>query len=321
MGLLDAFTQMDKECAFESAAESLRPEPVSAWDYPADDQKAWLDRYVHFTERPYFNPNIDGYISPYAYSHWGATSDIMQSLTDTIELMPMKERVDPNRVFTSSISSLRTTAADQIKAVRMFEKKFFESLAEKGKVGLTEDDIAAMQALTTARNTLIAITKEQIGVQKNIAELKIKQQQAGAAGGGSGSTGGGRPANAFDVGRSIMDNLFDVPAPQTAPTTTTVAYPAMNADQASSVLDSIITDASKISETVKFENAEPTTYLVIGDDKNDVEFRTYSANNELLEDYPNPQTKITSIDYDAKTATDELMVSYPIKYKSELGEE
>ena len=59
MGLLDAFTQMDKECAFESAAESLRPEPVSAWDYPADDQKAWLDRYVHFTERPYFNPNID----------------------------------------------------------------------------------------------------------------------------------------------------------------------------------------------------------------------------------------------------------------------
>ena len=43
-----------------------------------------------------------------------------------------------------------------------------EGLTDRGKFGLNEADIMAMQALTSARSAITAINKEQIAIKKNI---------------------------------------------------------------------------------------------------------------------------------------------------------
>ena len=98
--------------------------------------------------------NMDGWISPYASDNWGATSIILKSMEDISRLPPLSDKVDPNKIFTSDISALRTQAADQMKVTKMFEKKLMESLTERGKMGLNENDIMAMQALTSARSSV-----------------------------------------------------------------------------------------------------------------------------------------------------------------------
>lgn len=320
MGFLDTFRAMDEASPFEHVKEDMYQSPnqaVPEFDKPANDPHVWLDRYAQFSARPKFNQNIDGYISPYASGHWGASSDIMQSIAAGMELGPMQEKVDPNKIFTSDIAALRTLAADQIKIIRVFERKFLESLNDKGKFGLNEDDIEALQALTSARSALTAINKEQIAVKKNIAELKIKQQQANgsSAPGGTQQTSG-RSANAYDIGRSIMDNLWDMTPAQTSPPVQ-VSYPAIDPSQASDVLDQVV-DVGQLASSVQYEADSPTTYVLVGDSDDDVEFATYSKNGELMDESINPTSKITSIDRSTDTAMDEFLVTYPIRYKSDM---
>lgn len=318
MGMLDAFNILNSVQSFESAAEEYMPKVQAEWDRPMDDPHVWLDRYDKFSERPKFNPNIDGYISPYASGHWGASSDIIQGIAARMELGPMEEKIDPNKIFTSDIAALKTLAADQIKIVKLFERKLIESLNDKGKFGLNEDDIEAMQALTSARSAITQINKEQIAVKKNIAELKIKQsQQAAAANGTQGQTNP-RSISTFEVGRSIMDNIFDAQPMQQQQQQPVVAnYPTMDLDQAADVLDNIV-DAGSIAATTVYESSGPTTYVVVGDSDSDTEFVTLSSTGEVLSDYPNPTSKITDVNRQSKTALDEFMVSYPVKYKDEL---
>jgi len=318
MGMLDAFNQLNSVRSFESANETYNQHPVAEFDRGQSDPNAWLDRYAKFTTRPGFNSNVDGYFSAYS-GHWGSYSDVMQTLNMSMELGPAQEKVEPNKIFTSDIAALKTLAADQAKIVKVFERKVMESLNDKGKFGVNEDDIEALQALTAARNALASIQKEQINVKKNIAELKIKQQQAGGA--GSSSSGGmdGRPASAYAVGRSIMDQIFDAPVvPTTAETPINANYPTVDLDQAANVLNSIVDSGSIVASTA-YESDEPTTYVLVGDSDEDTQFITISSSGDILGDYPNPSTKIASIDREAKTATDELMVSYPIKTREELN--
>lgn len=314
MGLLDTFRKADEIRSFDSINEETQTPKQGEWDRPADDPHVWLDRYQQFVDRPRFNPNIDGYISPYANGHWGASSDIMQSIAARMELGPIQERLDPNKIFTSDIAALRTLAADQIKIVRVFEHKLMESLTDKGKFGLNEDDIEAMQALTSARSAITAINKEQVAIKKSIAELKMKQQQQGQAGPTQGPST--RPANTFDVGRSIMDQIFDVsPAIPRTDISAAANYPTIDPDQTTSVLDNIITDGQQTNTMIQFESDNPTTYVLLGDSDDDVDFVTYSSDGEILADYPKPSTKIQTIDRETKEAVDELLVRYPIKFK------
>ncbi len=315
--MLDAFNQLNSVQSFESAVEEYQPKIQTEWDRPMEDPHVWLDRYDKFVDRPRFNPNIDGYISPYASGHWGGTSDILQGIASRMELGPLEEKVDPNKIFTSDIAALKTLAADQIKIVKLFERKLMESLNDKGKFGLNEDDIEAMQALTSARSAITQINKEQIAVKKSIAELKIKQSQSAAASGQQGP-GSGRTISTFEVGRSIMDNIFDAQQPMQQTQQPIVAnYPAMDIDQAATVLDNIV-DAGTIAATTIYESDEPTTYVVVGDSDSDTEYVTYSSSGEILADYPNPTSKITNVDRQTNRALDEFMVPYPVKYKNEL---
>jgi hypothetical protein len=179
-----------------------------------------------------------------------------------------------------------------------------------------------MQALTSARSAITAINKEQIGIKKNIAELKIKQQQQSGQSTNPNQMPAGRPSNPFEMGRSIMDTIFDMNPSQTQVDAATAStnFPAVNPDQASAVLDDIIGDAQAINPSVQFEKDNPTTYVLLGDTDDDYEFITYSASGDILPDYPKPETKIVDVVRNGKnsTATDDLMQTYQVKFKSEL---
>ncbi len=317
MGMLDAFNHMNEIRSFEQTNEEYHQQPVAEWDKPMDDPHVWLDRYQQFSERPKFNPNMDGYISPYSSNHWGASSEIMQAIAGAAELGPIQEKLDPNKIFTSDIAALKTIAADQQKLIKLFEKKAIEMYTDKGSFGLNEDAIAAMQALNSARSTLMQIQEKQINVKKSIAELKIKQQQAGQTANTQTAQTPGRPTNAFDVGRSIMDSIFDIqPQSTIVDVPANANYPTMDLDQAANVLNEIV-DTSSVSTATTYEADKPTTYVVVGKDDASAEFVTYSASGEILPDYPNPTSKINTIDRDGRNAVDEFLVSYPVKFKDE----
>lgn len=317
MSMLDAFNIVNESKSFETVGEDFVSKGFETYDMQPVEPGVCLDRYDTYVERPRYNANMDGWLSPYASAHWGGTSDIMSALSNGAELGPLVEKIDPNKIFTADIAALRTLAADQQKIIKVFERKLLESLTDKGKFGLTEDDVAAMQALTSARAAVTAISKEQVGIKKNIAELKLKQQQA-AGGGGPTVTTTGR-TSAVDVGRSIMDNIFDSVTtiiPTQAQENVVANYPSAELDQAAAVLDDIVS-MDDVAPVTKYEAENPTTYVVVGESDTDVEFVTKNSSGEIILDYPNPDSKITNVNRESKVAQDELMKTYPIIFKNE----
>ncbi len=320
MKMTEMFGLLD---SVESEPTTLGPElnytagyqpPTTPSGSPFDD---WSETFAGFKTRPMLY-NIDGYISPYSSNNWGGTSSILQYIDDDSRLPAFEQKIDPNRIFTAETNALRIQAADQQRVVKLFEKKFFEGLNEKGKVGLTEEDIEAMSALTAARGAITAINKEQINIRKNIAELKIKLQQNKNAATATTTNAGGsmKGVGAMEVGRSILDSIFDAPGIQfNSPQyqqQVAASYAETDLNKASAVLDALVPTSNS---TVSFESAEPKTYVVVGDTDDDIEFVTYGADGNIIPDYPTPDSKIDFIDREAKIATDQYLVPYPIKFK------
>lgn len=329
MSMLNMFNTIDSIQPIEQTFDEVTLENNYINQGPdINSISGWVDQYNGIGTLPMlYNTGYEGLISDYPTSNWGAISPVLQHITDEGRLPPLDNKLDPNKIFNSDTSALRSLAADQNKATKLFEKRFFEGLSDKGKIGLNEMDIMAMQALTTARSAIANIQKEQIGIKKNIADLKIKQQQSiakAATGGGTGNDVVNNNLGASDIGRSILDNIFNTPG-VTSMTTASVenngAYQTADLDTASSLLDEITnmnnSDNNNIivSPSVKYESLNPKTYVAVGDTDDDVEFRTYSSDGELLSDYPNPTTTISSINRDSKTATDELLMEYPLLHK------
>ena len=313
MNFLEMFNMVNDNLPVDSSNPQQEPVDTNYYEPTFVDQppSGWQDEFSGFRTRPVLY-NMDGYISPYASNNWGGTSSILKTLDDVSRLPPLSDKVDPNKIFTSDISALRTQAADQMKVTKMFEKRLMESLTDRGKVGLNENDIMAMQALTSARASVTAIQKEQIAIKKNIADIRIKQQQNTGAKSGEGNVmNNGRGPSSFDVGRSILDDIFNSPA-STTPQPVQTEYNAMPQSAASQLIDNLIPNSS-VTSHIQYEAAGPTTYVRLTSDSDDsAEFVTLSATGEVLSDYPNPTTAITKIDRDAKTAVDELLVQYPI---------
>ena len=268
--------------------------------------------------------NMDGYISPYASNNWNNTSSILMTLTDESRLPPLENKIDPNKIFSSDIIAVRGLAADQQKIVKLFERKLMESLKEKGKFGLNEADIEAMQALTAARSAVTNIQKEQCNIKKSIAEIRIKQQQAqNAANKNMGVQGGDAPMNptsTMGIGRSMLDAIFESSGvqvdtnPANIPNVSNIE--TMDLDGASRMLDEMI--STEVDDHIRYEHLNPTTYVVVGETDDDVEFATYAENGELIPEYPNPTTSITELDRDARTAQDSVMNRYPVKFRNEM---
>ena len=306
MGIFDAFKQMDQ----------VSPFVEGSWD-PSTHQPQYQDsskiqEYYSMYKLAQPSYAIAGYISPYPTNNWDTSSGILQYVEDTSRLPALEQKIDPNKIFNSDIAALRALAADQNKIVKMFEKRLTESLTDKGKFGLNEEDIEAMQAVTAGRNAIVGITKEQINIKKNIADIRLKQQQQQQSGVVGGTTNSG--VSAVSMSKEFMDSVFNLPARQIdMGTVNDDVVDTASLDQASQLIDELIPE---VSDTVKYESLSPRTFVVVGESDDDVSFATYDSNGNIIEGYKNPTSHIKSIDRESGKAIDDLDVRYDVKFKN-----
>lgn len=313
MDYLSTFKSLDQHRPFLDNTQ-YDPAVCQPQYVPPQDNASMEQTYAMFQTTPPLY-NIDGYISPYPMNNWDMSSTIMNFVHDDSRLPPLEQKLDPNKIFSSDIAALRTLASDQSRITKMFERRLVESLTDRGKFGLTEDDIAAMQALTSARAAITAINKEQIAIKKNIADLKIKQGQTGGVVSDGMTTISGRGTSSMDIGSSIMDNLFKMPVGQTPQVSTYQAEEA-SLDRAAQVIDSVLPNA--VSIETQYESLKPTINLIVGDTDDDYEFAAFTADGQRLDDYPLPNVEIANIDRDVDDAVDKMSVHYPVRYRKDL---
>lgn len=268
------------------------PQPISGWQGMYDALK---------TDPTYYR--LNNYLTPYTSFHWESGAPMLRTLNDE-SLLPMyNEKVDPNKIFNSDIAALRTLAADQAKMLRVFEKKAMESLTDKNKFGLTEEDIESMQAITAARNAIVAINEKQINVKKHIADLKIKQQAAG--GSISGIDGGDSKSSGGFHGTEVLDSIYAVAAKPIASEAPADYMPA-NIDQASSLLDSIV----GVNPEIEKEKNGIVTKVIVGETTNDIKLADFK-DNEMVSEPIEPTFKI-DVDLQSGNARDEFNRPYVI---------
>lgn len=309
MDLMDTFKMLDHHRPFIDTTEydpnKHEPQYVEPQNVSTMEQQFALFQ----TTQPLYN--VDGYISPFPTNNWDTTTTLGAFINDDSRLPALEPKLDPNKIFSSDIAALRTLAADQGRITKMFERRLIESLTDKSKFGLTEEDVEAMQALTSARSAITAINKEQINIKKNIAELKIKQMQnKGVPGMSDAPVGMGGGGSSVDVARSVMDNIFNLPQ---APTVSSYQATEVSLEQAERVIDGIISTES-ISDEIKYENMNPKTYVVL-DGENSSHFETFAdyGAGQIIDNYPIPQVRITSYDLNNFKAYDDNGVEYDIK--------
>ena len=288
---------------------------ASQMDTMYPDLSTLQEEYNNFQTQPMLYPNMATITcSPYVEDNWGNAAGILSTFNEEITFPQRDDKIDPNKIYTSDIAALRSLAADHIRLKKIFEKRLSESLRDKDKFGLNENDILGMQALNQATSTITAINKEQIQIKKNIADIRLKQQQNRAQANNNGqSTNGenGQYVNSSMIGRQIMDDIFNMPtSPVDMPE---YNAPQMDIDQAASILDSVV----PVSENVQYETMHPTTYAVIDELGNPVGFETYDDTGNLIPSYPNPTSNIIDIDRDSMVAEDDLKRKFPVKYYNE----
>ena len=310
MNLFQAFQMMDQSSPFVEGS----------WDpkthEPQYHDSSKVSEYYSTYKLQQPSCIIEGYISPYPSNNWDTSSGILQYVEDTSRLPALDQRIDPNRIFNSDIAALRALASDQNKITKMFEKKLTESLTDRGKFGLTEDDVNAMQALTAARNAIVGITKEQINIKKNIADIRLKQQQQqNSVNGISNNNGGGMTHAEFS--KEFMDNMFNMPA-RTSDMESSYQAPSVDLEQASQVIDDLVPE---VSDVVKYESIKPKTYVILGDTDDDFEFATFDSQGNLIPDYQNPTSTIAKVDRINRHALDNYLVEYDTVTRKELAEQ
>ena len=314
--MMDAMGMLNQNCPFDgldSSSYGIQPEQTTTWEGGPYGADTFMDRFREYSAQPRYIPNLDGFINPYVAGMWNTPTTTLDVMFDQ-QMFGEPDKIDPNRIFSSDIASLKTLAADQAKIVKLFERKVVESLTDKGKFGVNEDDIEAMQALSSARTMLLSISKEQAAIKKNITELRIKQQQAGGPAATAGNTGG-RPVSAFDVGRSVLDNIFDVPMGGNHYVDGGGgAFPTADIDEAEKTLNSIV-PSSEVPIETQYENEKPQTFVVVDPEgKQQPEYRVFNQDGELMEEYPVPAAPIKEkdINRESKVMKTELQESYPV---------
>lgn len=277
-------------------------------------QMGFADLFTEYKSTPVLY-NMDGFISPFSSQLWGGTSNMIKLANRDERIGNNIDKVDPNKIFSSEMNGLRALASDQQKIIKMVEKKLMESLADQRKTGLTESDIDALSALSTARSTIATITKEQSNIKKNITDIRLKQYQiAGNKRLNEQQSIGGEQQTTTMSPRGmsptqLLDDLFKSTA--SANTVNAVDYSPQSNTNPAELIDSLV---SSTSDHLRYESEEPTTYVIVDNDNGGrTSYATYTKDGRLLEDYPNPEEPIKEIDYDAGIAISTLDVRYPIK--------
>lgn len=344
MNNVDMFRMMgpapDEDC---DTRHYVSPSPMTPAFYNsiAPSESSWEDLFQGFKSRPLLY-NIEGYCSPYASDNWVKPSRMLSAMDDRIRIPAVEEKIDPNRIFNSELNGLRTIESDQNKITKLFEKRLMESLTEKGKVGLTEEDIEAMATLNAARANLTSINKEKTNIKKTIAELKIKQQAQNATN-ATADGGSGKGGDVNDFGLSMLDNIFKIsdmrpgttsPTPVSSPTpptstpnetlsgevipTTPVEYVPEPGSSASDIIDAIIPD---ISAGIRGESKGVTLYAVFDDSSSDssYKFEAYDKDHNLVSDYDIPSDlELVTVNHEGHIATDNRHQEIPIMYRDEI---
>lgn len=327
MGFNDIFTEMESSLPSNYDETTNLPASIAPQAYqPMYPQFDALDQSIYACWDDYALGirgiptmyNTEAYVSPFV-QNWINPSGLIGELTSEMQLNAENQRLDPNKIFSPDITSMKALAADQQKIVKLFEARLKESLTERGKVGLTEEDIEAMQALTAARTAISNMNKAQVDIKKNIADIRLKQQQnVMKIEGNDTLTSSGKALNAYDAGHSIMNNLFTemdhMTPPSQAQSNITPIMQETSLDDASKALDNAL-PMTDVTEHIRYEKLDPTTYVLIGDTDDDIEYVTYASDGSLIPDYPNPTSPIEKIDRDAGTAVDDKFVIYPLKNK------
>lgn len=258
---------------FDSSQQQFSAFPTAPLGFdqsyqPAPAPMSWEEAFSGFKSRPVLY-NMDGWISPFASSNWGGTSNILAYIDEQYRLPGNENKLDPNRIFTAEVNGLRALSADQAKILKLFERKLMESLTEKGKIGLTEEDIEAMSTITAARSALTNIEKEKVAIKKNIADIKIKQSAQGTSannGGANANQQSGRQPTTTDIGMNILDNIFaasGMSASMNPIPSTPVEYSTNGVEAGVAVIDGLF--GSTPNSTIAAERAGLHPVAIVGD--------------------------------------------------------
>ena len=281
--------------------------------------QSWSEQFAGYKTRPVLY-NIEGYIYPYASNNWGGGCNILSAIDDESRLPRLDNKIDPNKIFTSDIAALKTLAADQLKITNMFKKKLMEGLTDRGKVGLNENDTMAMQALTSAVNAIASINKEQVAIKKNIADIRLKQQQMNHGSNGNSGSGDGVVAthgiSNMASGRNMLDDIFSSSFAASSSVPVSIPengdYASGTPEDAAKIVDNLI---PTVDEGINREVLHATTYVVVNADGSEPVFETYNDKDELLDSDCNPTSEITDIDLDRSRARDSLLNEYILKIR------
>jgi len=128
MSLLNAFNAMSN--AVGDTAESFQ----SMTDYqptytesPAVTPVGWEEEFKGIRLYPSLY-NFDGFISSQPYSNWGTASPIIAQMAEDMRNIIEPNKIEPNKIFTAETQQLRKISADQLRIIKMFEKKFMGGL-------------------------------------------------------------------------------------------------------------------------------------------------------------------------------------------------
>ena len=303
--MYSVFGQLEKQYPIEDRIDPVTYHPVYDGISPTTGEYAPpspADNAQYF--------NYGKYIEPHASTYFGSSVAAVEALEDPSWVPLNDRRIDPNKIFTPDIQALKTLAANQMKIKLVFEKKLLESLQEKGKYGLTEDDINAMNAVTSAGSAIAGINKAQVDIKAKIADIRLKQQQAAKAQeGGPQQPNGGYSGNVADAGRYVLDHIFDAAVPNepivNVPDAEVVTSPAEAA-----ALEDLL---PSVGDNIEVENMDAKVYVVVGAEDSSAHFEAYDKDGNVVPDYPLPNAKIESIDRDGETAKDALMREYKVK--------
>jgi hypothetical protein len=248
---------------------------------------------------------------PYASAYFGSSVEAVNALEDPSFIPVIDRRIDPNKIFSSDIQAAKTVTADQTKMKKIFEKRLQESLTEKGKVGLTEEDVLAMQALTAANNAIVSSINQQVNIKKTIADLRIKQQQQQntvATAQATGATGGKYGSSPMDIGRSMMDSVFA--SANKYSSAVPVEYNAPTVDP--NAIDDIVS-FPEVSENIIYESNDIKTAVIVRGNRDETaEYVRVRSDDSIIDDAPKMTNSIKSVDRDKHIAIDSMGQEYPL---------
>ena len=284
------FQCVSNKYPLSDSVEGYTHRPVYNGNDPYTGERTFAD----LGKTHYFNTNR--YIEPYASRYFGSSIETVTACED-LSFVPINDqRIDPNKIFNTDIQSLKSLAAEQYKLTKLFEKKFTEVLSDKNKYGLTEDDVAAMQALTAAKTAIGNYTKEIVNIKKVSTELKIKAQQAAreqSMVAGTGKTNGS--SNPYSSAKDLLDNIFDA-AKDVPGSFGSYDAPSINPDTFSSL--------PSVDSNILNESRGVVTKVRVGATDDDVTFVSYDRDGNPMPDVITPSVDdIVNVDRASHTVT------------------